>query len=136
MELNIRKLNDDDWSTLNSWWEKWPDWVPLPKSMLPENGKGGYMVEKNNKPIIAGFLYTTNSKVAWVEWIVSDPDYREKDRKQAMELLIQGIESVAKNSGFELILSIGRSKGLIETHEKLGYTVDKNPSYEISKKIN
>jgi hypothetical protein len=104
--------------------------------MLPENGTGGFMVEKNNKPIIAGFLYTTNSKVAWVEWVVSDPDYRESDRKQAMELLINGIENVAKNSGFKVILSIGRSKGLIETHRKLGYTIDKNPSYEISKKIN
>ena len=136
MELNIRKLTESDWGTLNSWWEQWPQWVPVPKSMLPENGTGGFMVEKNNRPIIAGFLYTTNSKVAWVEWIVSDPEYRESDRKEAMELLIKGIESVAVNSGFEVILSVGRSKGLIETHRKLGYTIDKDPSYEISKKIN
>jgi hypothetical protein len=136
MELNIRKLNENDWETLCSWWEQWPNWVPVPKHMLPENGTGGFMVEKNNKPIVAGFLYTTNSKVAWVEWVVSDPTYRESDRKEALELLIKGIENVAKNSGFQVILSIGRSRGLIEVHKKLGYTIDKDPSYEISKKIN
>ena len=136
MELSIRKLNEDDWKTLCSWCEQWPKWVPVPKHMLPENGTGGFMVEKNNKPIVAGFLYTTNSKVAWVEWVVSDPTYRDSDRKEALELLIKGIENVAKNSGFQVILSIGRSRGLIEVHRKLGYTIDKDPSYEISKKIN
>ena len=136
MELSIRKLNEEDWETLCSWWEQWPKWVPVPKHMLPENGTGGFMVEKNKKPIVAGFLYTTNSKVAWVEWVVSDPTYRDSDRKEALELLIKGIENVAKNSGFQVILSIGRSRGLIEVHKKLGYTIDKDPSYEISKKIN
>jgi hypothetical protein len=34
-----------------------------------------------------------------------------------------------------LILSIGRSKSLIDKHKKLGYTVDSNPSHEIVKKI-
>ena len=136
MELSIRKLNEDDWKTLCSWWEQWPKWVPVPKHMLPENGTGGFMVEKNNKPRVAGFLYTTNSKVAWVEWVVSDPTYRDSDRKETLELLIKGIENVAKNSGFQVILSIGRSRGLIEVHKKLGYTIDKDPSYEISKKIN
>ena len=136
MELSIRKLNEDDWKTLCSWWELCPKWVPVPKHMLPENGTGGFMVEKNNKPIVAGFLYTTNSKVAWVEWVFSDPTYRDSDRKEALELLIKGIENVAKNSGFQVILSIGRSRGLIEVHRKLGYTIDKDPSYEISKKIN
>ena len=52
------------------------------------------------------------------------------------ELLVSGcLEHVAKISGCEVILSIGRSKGLIETHRGLGYTIDKDPSYEISKKI-
>ena len=33
------------------------------------------------------------------------------------------------------MFSIGRNKHLIETHKKLGWAVDKNPSYEIIKKI-
>jgi len=137
MELNIRKLVDSDWDTLVKLWGTWPEWEVHPtKALLPENGTGGFIVEKNKTPIVAGFLYTTNSKVAWFEWVVSNADYRGSDRKEAMELLINGMESVAKSSGFEIILSIGRNKGLINTHKKLGYTVDDIPSYTISKIIN
>jgi hypothetical protein len=137
MELIIRKLTEKDWDTLVNMWKMWPDWakaIPT-KELLPENGTGGYIVEKDGIPIVASFLYTTNSKVGWIEWTVSNKEYREDDRKEALELLISGIEHVARNSGCEIILSIGRSKGLMDTHKKLGYNVDKNPSYEISKNI-
>ena len=56
-------------------------------------------------------------------------------RLHPLELLINTLENIAINQGYEIILSVGRNKGLIETHKKLGYAVDDNPSYEISKKI-
>ena len=136
MKLNIRKLKDSDWNTLVELWSGWPEWVNHPtKDMLPENGTGGFIVEKNETPIVAGFMYTTNSKVAWLEWIVSNVDYKEKDKNDAIKLLITGIEHVAKESGFKIILSIGRNKNLINTHKEIGYQVDDKPSYEIIKII-
>ena len=93
------------------------------------------MVEKNNQPIVAGFLYTTNSKAALLEWIVSNPKYREDDREQAIELLIKGVENVCKKQGIKYVFSIGRNKNLIETHKKLGYQIDDKPSHEIVKII-
>ena len=136
MELNIRMLKDSDWNTLVEWWDAWPEWTAPSKDFLPDNGKGGFMVEKNNQPIVAGFLYTTNSKAALLEWIVSNPKYREDDREQAIELLIEGAESVCKEQGIKYIFSIGRNKHLMNTHKKLGYIIDNKPSYEITKQIN
>jgi hypothetical protein len=135
MELNIRRLKDSDWETLVSWWNDWPDWVNPPKDFLPENGTGGLMVEKNNKPIVAGFLYFTNSTAVLLEWVVSDPDYKEKDKKKAIELLILSAENVCKESGKKYMFSIGRNNSLIKTHKKMGWNVDDKPSYEISKKL-
>ena len=135
MELNIRMLKDSDWNTLVEWWNAWPEWTAPSKDFLPDNGKGGFMVEKNNQPIVAGFLYTTNSKAALLEWIVSNPKYREDDRGKAIELLIEGAEEVCKKQGIKFIFSIGRTKQLINTHKKLGYHVDDKPSYEITKYI-
>lgn len=136
MKLNVRELRESDWETLTNFWKSWPEWkTPPTKELLPLNGCGGVMICKGEEPVMAGFLYLTNSKVAWLEWIVSNPDYREDDRKEALELLINTLENVAISQGYEIILSIGRNKGLIETHKKLGYTVDDNPSYEITKKI-
>jgi hypothetical protein len=134
MELNIRALKDSDWDILCSWW-KWWRWPEINKGMLPLNGLGGLMVYKGDIPIAAGFLYLTNSKAAWLDWIVSNPDYRECDRKDSLALLIDGLETVAINEGYNSIISIARNKSLINIHKNLGYTVDENPSYEISKKI-
>jgi hypothetical protein len=134
-KLITRVLNENDWDTLCKWWEAWPKWVNPPKSFLPDNGTGGLMVEKNNKPIMAGFLYFTNSDAVLLEWIVSDPEYREKDRKQALELLITAAEGACKNLNKKHMFSIGRNKHLIETHKKLGWGVDENPSYELTKNI-
>jgi hypothetical protein len=135
MELKARILQDEDWDTLCGWWDSWPKWVNPPKSFLPDNGKGGLMVEKNGKPIVAGFLYLTNSDAVLLEWIVSDPEYRDKDRKQALELLITSAENTCKALGKVHMFTIGRNKHLIETHKKLGWTADPDPSYEMIKNI-
>ena len=109
MKLNIRMLKDSDWDTLVKWWAAWPEWQTPPKEFLPDNGRGGFIVEKDNQPIVAGFLYTTNSKAALLEWIISDPEYRDSDREEAVELLIEGAESVCKEQGIKWIFSIGRT---------------------------
>ena len=43
MDFKIRKLVEDDYKTLTSWWEQWK-WPVLPREFLPNNGTGGYMV--------------------------------------------------------------------------------------------
>ncbi len=131
--MNIRRLTDKDWGTLVSWWSNWPKWQAPVKDFLPENGKGGLIVEKDNKPIVAGFIYLTNSKTALLEWIVSNPKYREADRKQAIELLITGAENLVKSLEYKYLFAVMQHKGLIETHEKLGWNKDKKPSYELTK---
>lgn len=132
MKLNIRRLNDEDYSTLVKWWDAWPEWQAPPKTFLPDTG---FIVEKNNIGIVAGYVYMTNSKAALLEWIISNPEYRESDRKDAITLLIQAVERVLSDQGIKHVFTIGRHKNLINLHKQLGWTVDKNPSYEIIKNL-
>ena len=134
-ELIARDLKESDWETLLKWWDSWPDWTAPSKDFLPDNGTGGIMVEKNNKPIVAGFIYETNSASVLLEWIVSDPEYRDNDRGEAVELLITEAEKSTKALGYNYMFTIGRNKRLIETHKKLGWFVDDKPSHEITKKL-
>ena len=134
MKFNARKLTDNDYELLVSWW-KWWRWTPIPKNFLPDNGTGGIMIEKDNTPVVAGFIYYTNSEAVVVELIISNPDYKDKNRKQAVEVLLNTIEEVCKKQGKQYMFSIGRSKQLIDTHKKLGWVVDDKPSYEIVKVI-
>lgn len=135
MELKARQLKDSDWETLTAWWDSWPEWVSPSKDFLPDNGTGGLMIQKNNKPIVAGFLYFTNSKSVLLEWIISDPKYKDNDRLEAVELLIKTAEKVCKDADKKYMFSIGRNKNLMKIHEKIGWNVDKTASYEIVKKI-
>ncbi len=134
-KLNIRPLNDDDYSMLVTWWDWWPGWAAPPKDFLPDNGKGGFMVEKNNTSICAGFIYQTNSKAVLLEFIISNPNYRDVDRKAALEYLISGCEKICKKAGKKYMFTMGRHKSLINIHKNLGWHVDKRPSHEMVKTI-
>lgn len=133
-KLSFRPLVQNDYETASKWW-KWWKWPVIPRDMLPNNGTGGFMVEKNNVPIVCGFLYSTNSKLALLEYIVSNPKYRESDRQDAIKLLITNVEIFSKNIGIKALFSIGRSASLMKKHEELGWYVDEKPSYEIIKTI-
>ena len=133
--MNIRKLQESDYKILEKWWKVW-DWPPIEKDFLPENGTGGLMVQaKDGTPIVAGFLYMTNSKAVLLEWIISNPEYREPDRDAAITSLIMGAEAVVLNADKEYMFTIGRNQKLINKHKELGWQVDKKPSYEIVKNL-
>ena len=133
--MNIRKLTEADYEALEKWWKAW-NWPPIEKDFLPENGTGGLIVEtKDGIPIVAGFLYMTNSKAVLLEWIISNPEYREDDRDSAITALIIGAETVVKNAGKKYMFTIGRNKNLIKKHKDLGWSVDEKPSYEIVKNL-
>ena len=133
--MNIRKLTESDYKTLANWWKAWK-WPLIEKDFLPDNGTGGFVVEKDGTMIVAGFVYITNSKAVLLEWIISNPEYREDDRDMAITCLINTVEMIIKEWGYKYIFSIGRTKALIDKHKELGYHVDDKPSYEIIKILN
>jgi hypothetical protein len=133
--MEIRKLTESDYETLEKWWKAW-NWPPIKQDFLPENGTGGFVVYKDDVMIVAGFVYITNSKAVLLEWIISNPEYREDDRDMAITCLINTVEKIVKGWGYNYIFTIGRTKPLIEKHRKLGWHVDDKPSHEIVKTLN
>jgi len=133
MKLNLRRYKKEDLKTIEKWWEAWPEWTSPGEEFLPDTG---VVVTANDKLIMAAFIYLTNAKVALLEWIISDPDYREDNRKQALELLITGGEEVIKSLGYKFTFSMCRSKNLGETYKKLGWHKDEEPSFEFVKILN
>ncbi len=134
MELNVRKLTEEDYEIFSDWWVKW-EWPVMPKEFLPDNGKGGLMVEKNGVPIVCGFVYENNSKFWIFEWMISNPKYRDNDRQEAIELLITSIEDTYREKGAGALFSIGRSKHLVETQKKMGWICETKRSYELTKTL-
>lgn len=136
MELTIRTLNTEDYDTiLCKWWADWK-WVAPTRDFLPNNGEGGMIVYDGEEPICAGFLYVTNSKVAWVDWIVSSKTYRKKpQRQEAILFLVDSLTELARVTDNEYTYALVKHGGLIETYEKLGYTKADTYTSEMIKKL-
>ncbi|MDB9874402.1 hypothetical protein OAC97_04010 [Flavobacteriaceae bacterium] len=136
MEFNIRPLGETDYEDiLVGWWKDWK-WTPPLKDFLPSDGKGGVMVLDNDIPVCAGFVYMTNSKVAWVDWIISNKEYKKKpQRQQALSLLIKTLTDTCKNSGNKFCYALLKNKSLTKTYEDLGYIAADSYSQEMIKKL-
>ena len=132
--MNTRTLTESDYLILSDWWKAW-GWPVMAKDMLPDNGTGGIMVENKGENIVAGFLYWSNSKLVWLDWIISNPNADKKIRKQAIEMLILTAEQMVKEAGSKYMMSISRSNSLLKIHEKIGWSIDKTPSHEMIKVI-
>ena len=136
MDFEIRPLVESDYEdTLVGWWKDWR-WIPPIRDFLPNNGCGGIMVLDDNIPVCAGFLYTTNSGVAWVEFIVSDRNYKIKgNRSIALHLLVDTLTNIAKNMEFAYCYTLINNKSLIGVYSKLGYIKSSENSVEMIKKL-
>lgn len=128
MALIIRPLNENDYDTiLCDWWRNW-GWEPVERDFLPDNGKGGLIVFDGEEPVCAGYIYTTNSKVAWVDWIISSESYRKKPhRRDAIKLLIETLTNICRNTGHKYSYALIKNQSLVNIYEDLGY--EKGDSY-------
>jgi len=77
------------------------------------------MVLDDTKPVCAGFLYISNSKVAWVEWIISDKNYKKKDK--ALNLLLDTLILTSKNLNMKYIFATNDNKTLIKRFVGKGF---------------
>jgi hypothetical protein len=136
MIFDIRPLKESDYDdTLIGWWKEW-GWEPPTRDFLPDNGCGGIIVLDEGVPVCAGFIYLTNSKVAWVDWIVSSKSYRKKpQRHNAIGLLIETLTNIAKNNGNKFSYALIKNNNLINTYKDLGYIKGDNYTGEMIKAL-
>lgn len=105
---------------LCDWWVK-HKWHPIPKEALPHIG---IVVKKDDVSICAGFLYRTDSCIAWPEMFVSNPNYRDKkNRDAALTLLIDQLVSIAKDLGFLVCFASVTNQSLVKRLVNAGFKI-------------
>ena len=129
--LKYRQLTENDYSDfLIKWWTD-NRFTPPPIDFLPNNGKDGIVVydADTNTNIAAGFVYITNSEVAWVEYIVANFEVKDKElRKQAIEFLIK---QLALSSGKKYLFSSLKNPNLIKHYLNSGFVVGSQNTTEL-----
>lgn len=122
MDLTIRPLTPNDYDDiLVGWWKEWK-WTPPQRDFLPGDADSGFMVYDGDVPVCAGFLYVTNSKVAWVDWVISNFKYKDRDgRRNSLILLIDTLGTMASYEDYKYTYALIKSPALMELYEELGY---------------
>ena len=135
MELTVRPLNNADYQDfLVGWWNDW-GMTAVPKDFLPQDGTGGIMVMDGEEHVCAGFMYATNSKIAWVDWIVSNKEYRKKPHRiTAIKLLLETLTNIAKNTGHKYSYALIKNSKLVDHYVGIGYTKSCGYTEELIKK--
>jgi len=112
--VNFRSFKEGDYETCCVWWklyEKHGEVMPK-KSLLPDDG--GYVVVKEGRLVASCFLYLTNSAIGYIDYLIADPTYREKDRLELLLDLAARVTAVAIDNGCESIWAMTKNKGVIE----------------------
>jgi hypothetical protein len=131
MRLTTRRIQDSDYNEyLAPWWKEW-GWEPLPADFLP---RIGVMVMIDGEPFCAGFFYITNSKVCWVEWVVSKRE-RHELRKDAITLLVSTLTDMAQSIGCKYVYTLLKNQSLINTYKSLGYVKGSENQVEMIKRL-
>ena len=129
--LKYRQLTENDYSDfLIKWWTD-NRFTPPPIDFLPNNGKDGIVVydADTNTNIAAGFVYITNSEVAWVEYIVANFEVKDKElRKQSIEFLTK---QLALSSGKKYLFSSLKNPNLIKHYLNSGFVVGSQNTTEL-----
>lgn len=132
MDINIRKIDENDYKYINKWWLESD--LPIPEfRFLPENGLGGLIVEKE-KPIAAVYIYTTNSKLGYIDFLIADPNYREKDRYDIIIELFKTCTQEAFNIGCESVWAQSSIEGVTKRAKEIGWTTWGKPQTIITYK--
>lgn len=129
--LKYRQLTENDYQDfLVKWWND-NRFTPPPIDFLPNNGNDGIVVfdADTNTNIVAGFVYITNSEVAWIEFIVANFEVKDRElRKQAIEFLIKQL-SITSNKKY-LFTSI-KNPNLIKHFTNSGFVIGSQNTTEL-----
>ena len=121
--INVRSFHQGDYEMCCKWWEWW--WRngqgPVPRAFLPKDERC-FVIEKDNTPIACYFLFIMEPKtVGWATYLVSNPKYKEKDRRDIIKLLIQKVEKEAKKYGVMQLFTVCGDVHMSNIHDSLDW---------------
>ena len=110
---------DKDYVTIESWWIKHCSFAPKPEHL----SETGIIVEVDEEPACAGWIYKTDSSFCIFEFVVSNPDLQKDKRDLALSKLIEFVKQWAKDNGFTIIYSSIGIKSYIKRLKDGGFIV-------------
>ena len=123
--VTIRAIKEKDYELIDTWWEG-NGYDPPPRELLPENGLHGLMICKDKKPIACTYLYLTNSKMGYCDYLIANPNYKSKDRFKIITKLMVAAVETAYSIGVLDFWFITNNKNMIKRCKELDVHVSES----------
>ena len=122
--INFRSFKEGDYEICCKWWKWWwkhHEGDPPPRALLPQD-KRCFIIEKNNIPVACYFLFIMEPMtVGWATYLTSNPEYKEKDRRDLIKLLIQNVEKEAEKYGIMQLFTVCGDRHMSNIHDSLDW---------------
>lgn len=130
-DFRYRIILDDDYKLLCSWWKAWSFPCP-PRECLPKNG---LIVCDEEGPLYAGFLFFTDSNIAWMEWIVSNKEASPERKRGALDYLVFLFSEMAKGAGVRYVFTSTVRTEFVNSLRRCGFDVGDKGVYQLIKNL-
>ncbi len=120
MTVTIKQYKPSFYQTAVNWW-KGNNWPSIPEKDLPTLGFVSFYDET---PVAVAWLYQTDSAYCLLEWMVSNPEFREKEtRGKAIDGLLHAMLDAASKLGFTKVFTSTRAGKYVSRLEAQGFAV-------------
>lgn len=131
INFKYRLIEDDDYELLCSWWNSWRFPCP-PRECLPKNG---LIVCDDEGPLYAGFLFFTDSNIAWMEWIVSNKEASPKRKRGALDFLVSLFSEMAKGANVKHVFTSTVRPEFVNSLCRCGFEVGDKGVFQLIKNL-
>lgn len=108
----IRYVREQHFEQVREWLRNWNEDI-VPRG-LPENG---FIIPGK----AAGFLYRTDSSVAWIENLVAAPGLDRQERNLAVDAIVAAVVERARELGFEVLMGYTSLEAVLNRAERFGF---------------
>ena len=126
--ITARPIREEDYFFINQWWKD-RKFNPPSRELLPENGLHGIMMCKDDVPVACAYLYYTNSKMGYCDYLVCNPNYKGGDVDEIITRLMISAVETAKKLGVLDFWFITNNKNMIKRCKALDVHVSEEPYY-------
>lgn len=111
--MSLKRVTSKDFPVIVHWYRKHKLTPPDPRALSDV----GFVADGR----VAGWLYLTNSNIAIIEGIVSDPDSTKSLRKESLNKLVGFLIDFAMNLGYTQIIGITKHPHMKELGKRFGF---------------
>ena len=131
--MTTRLYDPKDYAEISLWWEGHGGTL-VPEAVLPKCGS--VVVGDDGQLLSAAWLYMDNSiGVAWMSWLVSNPEVGPIKSAKSLTVLLGAIEELCKEFGYGCLFTMSDRKGVGHFLNRNGFTANHSGMTQYFKKV-